>query len=156
MIADALDGSGHDSRYLHPVLQRALAFLLETDFSKVEDGRIDIDGDRFYAQVMSLHTVPPEERLAEKHERCIDIHFLLEGEEDIGWKPHDGKEILHLAYDAEQDCTLYRELERERRIRLEPGMYMMLFPSDIHRPGLGGGERARKAVVKIASDLLQA
>ncbi|ASS66191.1 MULTISPECIES: YhcH/YjgK/YiaL family protein [unclassified Paenibacillus] len=156
MIADALGGSGRDSRHLHPVLRQALAFLIETDFTKAEDGRIDIDGDLIHAQVMSMSTAPPEERLAEKHERCIDIHFLLEGEEAIGWKPHDGKEPIHLPYDAEQDCTLYRGLERERLIRMEPGMYMILFPSDIHRPGLGDGERARKVVVKLRADLLQA
>ncbi|MDQ8738475.1 YhcH/YjgK/YiaL family protein [Paenibacillus sp. LHD-38] len=140
----------------HPVLRKAIDYLAETDFEGLEEGKHPIQGDDMFALLMAITTKPKEEQPAEKHERFLDIHLLLQGEETIGWQLHSENSEPTEPYNQEQDFALFVELKDETLIQLKPGMYMVLFPDDIHRPGLATAHASnvRKVVVKINQDLL--
>lgn len=142
---------------MHPVLSKAIDFLQNTDFRQQENGKYVIDGDRLYVNVMELTSKFIEDTAAEKHRRYIDIHYLLEGEETIGWVFHREEMIPSQAFNEEQDYELYQVVADERYISLTPDMYVILYPNEIHRPGLCQGVPAsiRKAVVKIDMELLK-
>jgi biofilm protein TabA len=57
---------------------------------------------------------------------------------------------------AEQDLLFFKSVQNEMDLILTQGMYVILFPQDIHRPGClyGEGGRVKKVVVKISKDLL--
>ena len=61
----------------------ALKFLSETDFSKIELGRYELDGDNIFYMVQSYDT-DPDKTISEAHKKYIDIQYMVEGEEIIG------------------------------------------------------------------------
>ena len=77
MIYDTLENR-EIYRKVHPGVALGLDFLAKTDFSKLEDGRYELDGDRVFANLMSYETKPANE-LPEAHREYIDIQFLVEG-----------------------------------------------------------------------------
>lgn len=146
--------------YAHPVIRKAVDYLTSTDFASLQPGQYPIQGEDIFARVIELTTRLKEDQLAEKHEQFFDIHYLLEGDETIGWSLSECGEFLSPVepYSLEQDAALYGDIPSETPSRLKPGMYMVLFPEDIHRPGLTLGEpgSVRKVVVKINTALFKA
>ncbi|RUS46699.1 YhcH/YjgK/YiaL family protein [Cohnella sp. AR92] len=156
MLIGKIENWTKERNYAHPVIRRAIDFLDETDFSLLEDGKYPIWGDDMYARIMTIDAKPRAEQSAEKHERFLDIHYLLNGEETIGWQSLAcGAEPVR-PYEEEQDYALYGALSEESLQAMKPGMYMVLLPDDIHRPGLSetGASVIRKVVVKVDKELL--
>ncbi|MGG3283469.1 YhcH/YjgK/YiaL family protein [Paenibacillus solani] len=146
--------------FAHPVIRKAVDYLTSTDFASLQPGQYPIQGEDMFARVIELTTRLKDEQLAEKHEQFFDIHYLLEGDETIGWSLSEGGDLLSPVepYSLDKDAALYGNIPSETPIRLSPGMYMVLFPEDIHRPGLTLGEpgNVRKVVVKINTTLFKA
>ncbi|GGD51900.1 hypothetical protein GCM10010911_06850 [Paenibacillus nasutitermitis] len=69
------DFRGYDQeRVLYPAaLIRALDYLKEADWSKLENGRYDIDGDRIFVNVGDGTTAHASQRKAERHIRYTDV-----------------------------------------------------------------------------------
>lgn len=151
MIVGSMRNWESERQYVNPILCKAIDYLSTTDFNELEDGKYPIWGEDMFALLMSKMTMPKAEQPAEKHERLFDIHYLLHGEETIGWKSQDGNCKPSQAYNQEDDFALYTELENETMIKLTSGMYMVLFPEDIHRPCVAEGlaSEVRKVVVKV-------
>ena len=140
------------------VIGRALAYLRETDFTKVEDGRYALDGDRMYVDVRRYMTKPVKELRPEAHRRYADVQFVAEGEECIGWCPFSPIMKVTEPYDEEKDIVFFEKLEPESIFTLTKGSFAVLTPKDIHRPcGMIGEQPSRvtKVVVKIAIALLR-
>ncbi len=157
MIAGSLAQWQRQIPFAHPVFRQAIEFMEKTDFRSLEDGKYPIQGDDLYASVMTLSSKPASEQPAEKHESYLDIHLLLEGAETIGWKPEDESESPSQIYDSGGDYALYAEVRNESYLKLQPGMFVALFPGDVHRPGITDTSPAviRKVVVKIRCALLE-
>ncbi|GAB6991474.1 NanQ anomerase/TabA/YiaL family protein [Paenibacillus pini] len=155
MILGSLSSWENDKKYEHPVIVEAIDKLLTIVKGNPETGRIEIDGDQMYVSVMELEAKSPAEQLAEKHESYIDIHYLIEGEETIGWfSEENGLEPVK-AYDHEGDYAIYNPDASEILLNLKPGMFAVFFPHDIHRPSMGQPlATIKKAVVKVHVDLL--
>ncbi|MFE5323675.1 YhcH/YjgK/YiaL family protein [Paenibacillus sp. NPDC056579] len=141
----------------HPVIRQALDYLERTNFTDMETGKYPIIPDQMYAMVMQLTTKPLEEAKAEKHEQFLDIHYVLQGSETIGYAVNSGANQTIQPYDADGDYALYGHVEGERFVRMSAGDYVVLLPEDIHRPGLcdNAPGPVRKVVVKISIDLFQ-
>lgn len=128
--------------------ETALHYLAETDFTRMEPGKYDIDGDNVYAFVQKYATVPAEENNAEGHEQYADIQFLASGREKMGYSP------IHAAVPTgeripEADLIFYRPLNQF--LNMEPNMFAIFWPQDIHEPKCLWGEPADvlKIVVKV-------
>ena len=127
-------------------LYTALRYLAETDFSAVENGRHEIDGDDIFCMVSDY--VTRDNPMAEAHEKYIDIQYLAAGEELIGVAPITCDKELETA-NPEGDCWLYRC--ETQPLPLGGDLFMVLYPSDLHAPCNAKGEPAscRKVVVKV-------
>ena len=150
MILGSLSSWKHASRTFSPDIAAAVEELIKLSERNPEPARIEIDGDKMYATVMEFDAKPMEEQVAEKHEQYIDIHYLIEGEETIGWSPQrDGLEPIK-AYDSDADYMLYAPADDEVLLKMKPGMFAVFYPHDIHRPGMGQPSTViKKAVVKV-------
>ncbi len=142
--------------YIPPAIQRAIKFLQETDFSTLNDGKHDLEGEEIFASVFSYVTKPREKLNAEVHKRYIDVQYLISGREIIGVGIESLKNRLVEGYSEEKDAAFYSEVKDEVEIPLLNGNYIVLFPGEIHRPGCNYGEEEniRKAVVKVSTGLL--
>ena len=105
-------GEIHDEEatgvFFSPAMKRALSYLRETDFSKLKDGRYEIDGDRIYATVQRYDTKPAWECRPESHRRYTDVQYVAEGQEFIGWCAFTPALKESVPYDEEK-LTAYRE-----------------------------------------------
>ena len=82
MIYDTLTNS-HLYYGISARLQKALDFLVNSDFSTIPDGRYEIDGNDVFANISHGMTVQNTPN-AEAHNTYLDIQYLIEGHELIG------------------------------------------------------------------------
>ena len=83
IIAHFEDLHRYDS--LNPLFKKAFDWILNTDFSKLEVGRVEIQGKDLFANVQEYETRSVEESFFEAHRNYIDIQLLASGNEKIGW-----------------------------------------------------------------------
>lgn len=131
-------------------LRAALDYIRQCDIAAMNQGRNEIQGDDMYVMRFDGVTKPASELKAELHFEYADIHYVVEGEERIGFAPSgDG---LEAAEDLrEHDALLYEEVPGETMLLLKPGDFLVLFPGEVHRPWICADTPApiRKLVVKI-------
>jgi len=129
-------------------IKRALQYLIETDFSQVETGKYILDGEKVFALVQEYFTQPEENCNLEAHKEYIDIQFMVEGEECIGYELHKSQEIA-VPYKASDDCWLFNG--DPDLIRYTKGMFVILFPQDLHMPKVISGSSipVKKVVIKV-------
>lgn len=155
MIFSSIHANDNVKRY--PIaIQKAIAYAATTDFSKLEDGRQEIDGDKMYANLFHLTSRQMQEIHPELHKKYADVQFWISGEELCGVAPYTGAgECIDARED--EDLYFYRAFENEFLIHATQGCYAVFFPNDVHRPGVcldGKPLRYRKVVIKVNVDLL--
>ena len=131
-------------------LAKALEFLKDTDFAKKQPGRYEIDGDNIFYMVQKYQTQPAEDGKFETHKNYIDIQFVVQGRELLGYAVLDDLEI-QTPYDKSGDCTFYRTPKNYTPVSLNEAMFCILFPQDGHMPGkqLENPTDVLKVVVKV-------
>lgn len=132
-------------------LDRAIDWLANEDWqNKLEEGRYTIDQDNVYALYQKYLTKLPEEVLFETHRQYIDIQILLEGEELIEVRPSDGL-IVSVPYVVDIEF-LRVPADPSHICYLQPGIALVFFPEDAHRPTLAVHNQirqCRKLVLKV-------
>lgn len=156
ILGDSRNWETERGTYPEPV-RKAIDYIRSLDLGKTEVGRYDIAGDDMFALVQSVETVAPDKRKAESHIRYVDVQYVYEGDEWIGFaRKTDRTEAVEDKL-AEQDYALYDSLEGEITLRLSNGMFAVFFPNDLHRPACSehGGTTIKKVVVKISLALFE-
>ena len=132
-------------------ISRALNYIKQTDFSKLEPGKHEIDGDNIFAFVNDYKTKDPSECNFETHKKYIDVQYVAEGVEFMGYAPLIDQEII-TPYNEENDITFYKGEKSFTKVR--EGMFAIFFPYDVHMPGAKEDNplSVRKVVVKVKVD----
>ena len=141
-----------DQVVLTPNMKTAIAFLVESGQDALPTGRHVIAGDRVYAEVQAYDTIEGDIEELEGHRRYLDIQYVAEGEEIIGWASIDQVEET-TPYDRADDYVLANvESSRVTRVQLTTGQLAIMFPTDLHAPrrAVGSSSPVRKLVVKVA------
>ncbi len=133
-------------------LDKAFSFLASNDFSSMPDGTYPIDGDSVYAMIQSFHVTDPIDVEFETHRKYLDVQYVLSGVLEI--KVAERCVLTPCTeYDPVNDVIFYRRMEDASHLRLYPGEYAVLFPTDAHRmvcfPKEGQTAEIRKVVVKV-------
>ncbi len=147
MIVDHINNA---ERYaaLGPLFKQAFDFLRTTDLDALEKGRYPLAGDALFALVQGYHTKALSEGFWEAHRRHIDLQFIAQGTERIGYAPLHRMRLE--SYDEQRDLSV---LQGEGDLlTLTDGCFMLLWPEDAHMPGLQADRSGpvRKIVLKIA------
>ncbi len=132
---------------------KAFAFLKNTDLSKLEAKRYDIDGENLYAQVSDYFTKNEENASYEAHRKHIDLQYIIEGKELIGLASLTNRKDILVPYDTTNDVEIMT-VTGGKSLRATPANFFIFFPEDAHSPGLKDGESShvRKIVVKVKID----
>ncbi|MDD3840289.1 MAG: YhcH/YjgK/YiaL family protein [Clostridia bacterium] len=147
MIIDRLENKNLYSGLGNNVA-KALDFLKNSDFSNMSPGRYEIDGEDVFAMVSEYQTKPKQEGVWEAHRRYIDIQFVADGIEGIGYSHLSELEITQ-DYDSDGDCLL---LAGEGDFFVaKKGTFAILYPEDGHMPGIEVEQpsKVKKVVVKV-------
>lgn len=129
-------------------LALGLKFLQEGNVLSLEPSRIELDGDKVFAMIQHYDTKPKEQGVWEAHRKYIDIQYVAEGQELMGYA-----NLGHLQageYDAEKDFVL---LQGEGSyVLMKPGTFVILGPQDAHIPqvAVDAPQPVKKVVVKVA------
>lgn len=134
---------------LGPRIKQAFDFLRQTDLAALSLGIHELDGRALYVNVQAFTTRPLAEGRWEAHRRYLDLHYVFEGVERIGYAPAGS--LTPGAYDAQGDF-LPLTGEAGALVPLSSGSFMLLWPDEAHMPGLAVDDPAplRKVVLKIA------
>ena len=145
-----LAGLIESDRYcaLHPLFARAFEFLRNTDLKALEPGKHSVQGEEIFALVEACTGRTRAEAKLECHRRYIDIQQVLEGIDEMGWKPVAKCVDPATDYDAARDIRFFNDAPSSW-IATPPGSFCLFFPDDAHAPLVSTGF-IRKVVVKIA------
>jgi biofilm protein TabA len=141
----------------HAGLKKGLEFLLQARGQQLPDGRMEIEGSGLYCLVQSFESLPPSAAKYEAHRRYMDIQYVQEGVEMMGWAPADSLAVT-VPYNEEKDIWFGTPpQDAVTFIHLSAGQLAIFFPDDAHAPKLAAGQPAavKKSVVKVALDALR-
>ncbi|ATA72535.1 MULTISPECIES: YhcH/YjgK/YiaL family protein [Capnocytophaga] len=139
----------HSERYekLHPAFTKVFAHIKQTNFLNLELGKIEFDGEDVFFINAEPECLSKENQVLEYHQKYLDIHVLLTGEETIGWKSLTDCKHEKKAFNTEEDYGLYED-QPTTYVTLQPKHFAIVYPEDAHAPIIGQG-KIRKIVVKI-------
>lgn len=116
----------------------------------VENG-VHVISPRVKAIISEYNTKVVNENGFEAHRECVDIQYLVEGEEIIRCTPLEYlKETI--PYNKDRDIAFYRaKKNRSQELFLGNGYFAILFPQDGHMPQLclNESKTVKKVVIKI-------
>lgn len=147
MILDTLASL---NRYtaLHPWFARVFEYLRGTDLMMLSLGRHAVQGEQLFAIVEHCAGRTREEAKLECHRRYIDIQLVLEGVDEMGWKPVADCVDPATDYDEARDIRFFNDTPSSW-IATPPGAFCIFFPEDAHAPLVSSGH-IRKVVMKVA------
>jgi biofilm protein TabA len=157
MIIGDIRMTSTEEQAFAPVLREAIHYLRTTDLANMKLGKHAIQDDDLFVLIQNPTTVTQSEQRMEGHEKYIDVQFLIEGEQEIIYVSRKTDDLV-ISEDliANKDIAFYDQVGHEFAVTLIPGMFVVLFPSDLHRPvcTLSGGTIIKKAVMKVNKQLL--
>jgi biofilm protein TabA len=145
-----LDTLSNIDRYasLHPLFPRAIAYIRDTDFSTMAVGVHPIIAEQLFVIVEEAQGRSREEAQLECHRKYIDIQLVLEGTDEMGWKPLADCRQPVSEYSAAKDIQFFTDTA-DAWISTPANAYCIFFPQDAHAPLVSTG-KIRKVVFKIA------
>ena len=148
MIFDTIANS---DRYapLHRLFPRAFEFIRNTDLLAFAPGCYPIVGENLFVIAENVAGRSREEAKLECHRKYIDIQLVLEGVDEMGWKPLAECREPVTDYSAEKDIQFFRDAPSSW-ITTPPGAFCIFFPEDAHAPLVASGN-IRKVIFKIAA-----
>lgn len=147
MILDVLENA---DRYLslNERFAKAFEFLERPDLKELPADRYEIDGDSIYAIVAIDPGRKKEEALLETHRTYIDIQLILDGTDNMGWRPKISCTQPSGSYDQDSDLQFFAD-KPDVWLATQSGTFAIFYPEDAHMPLISSGQ-IHKVVVKIA------
>ncbi len=147
MILSSLSQS---ERYaaLHPLFPLAFEYMRNTDLFALAPGRYPIKGDDLFAIVEQVPGRTREMARLEAHKRYIDIQLVLDGVDEMGWKPLADCYNPVSEHSMEKDIRFFHDAPASW-LATPPDHFCIFFPEDAHAPLVSSGQ-VRKVIFKIA------
>ena len=133
---------------LHPVFREAFDFLGNREAASLPTGKHKIRGDEIYAVVMREKGRAREKAPLEAHRKYIDIQAVIEGVEEMGWKPLAKCRNPDGDYNPAKDILFFKDTP-DTWFKVSPGQFAVFYPWDAHAPLVSEGP-VHKIVIKVA------
>ncbi len=147
MIFDSTISAGRYAA-LHPLFPRAFDYIRTTDLRALAPGRYPIVGEDLFAIVEQVPGRTRAMAKLEAHRRYIDIQLVLEGIDEMGWKPLADCHNPVSEHNPEKDIRFFYDAPAAW-IATPPDHFCIFFPEDAHAPLVSSGQ-VRKVIFKVA------
>ena len=129
-------------------IQECFDYAAQHDLSTFPAGIHEIDGKRLYVNIVEYTTTSWEKRCWEAHREYLDIHILLDGEEQIDLA---FTERMKQGEYVPEDDFLPMEGMKNGCVLLEKGDFLICYPHDAHRTAVMADQpcMVKKAVFKL-------
>lgn len=129
-----------------------LEYLVNTDFSNIENGKYKILDNEIFAIIQDYQSKIKEEGKFEAHRKYIDIQYIIKGEEQMGVS--DIENFSQIAeYDDEKDIIFLTPKPDKifDFINVKEKEFAIFMPKDAHMPSIAvkSPSYVKKVVVKI-------
>jgi len=147
MIIDKIENA-HIYKKISERISKSFEYIKATDLKTLPTGKYPIDGDNIFALVSEYKTKSEQEGKLEVHKKYIDVQYVIDGEELMGYAPLNGQEILD-PYKEENDIVFFTGDKSFTKV--SAGMFAIFFPEDVHMPGIASGKSSsvKKLVIKV-------
>jgi YhcH/YjgK/YiaL family protein len=147
MIIDKIENA-HIYKNIGERISNSFEYIKATDLKTLPAGKYLIDGDNIFALVSEYKTKPESEGKLEAHRKYIDVQYVIEGEELMGYIPLGNQQILE-PYKEENDIVFFTGDKSFTKV--SEGMFAIFFPEDVHMPGIMTNESStvKKLVIKV-------
>lgn len=134
--------------FLPEDLKEFFVYAASHELAGYEKGSHPIDGERFFVNIVEYETTLPENRFWEAHRKYLDVHLMLDGQEQIDLnfiQNMDQKEFVDaddfLPMDGRPNC----------HVVLTKDDFLICYPDDGHRTAVQveKPERIKKAIFKV-------
>ena len=134
---------------VHKRFEKAFNYILNTDFENYDCGKYEIDGKNLYINIEEYETKLVSR--PEYHKDYIDIQFLINGEEYVGYCQKN-ELLIDNGYDEQKDIGFGEGIVDY--VKLKNGIFMVFFPNDAHQPcmAINIPTKVKKAVLKVRID----
>lgn len=133
-------------------INQGLDYIKNTDFSSIENGKYEIEGNNVFAIVQDYHSKPLEEGKFEAHKKYIDIQYIIKGQERICVGKLENFQNT-TEYDNEKDIIFLKPKESTPSdfITLKEKEFAIFKPEDAHMPSISIDKPSyvKKVVVKV-------
>jgi YhcH/YjgK/YiaL family protein len=135
---------------LHKKFKMAFEFLNNIKIDDFLEEKFEIEGDDVFAIMNDYTTKNCEDAKLEAHVKYIDIQYMIEGSELIGYTPLEENHLPSKKYNSKTDIAFYDNTPLFYA-RITAGMFSILYPEDLHMPGIkiNTPSTVKKIVVKI-------
>jgi YhcH/YjgK/YiaL family protein len=147
MIIDKIENA-HLYRNIGERISKSFDYIKATDLKNLPAGKYLIEGENIFALVSEYKTKPESEGKLEAHRKYIDVQYVIEGEELMGYAPLGLQQILE-PYKEENDIVFFTGDKSFTKV--SAGMFAVFFPEDVHMPGIASGKSSsvKKLVIKV-------
>lgn len=134
--------------FLGESIKKCFAYVNEHDLVSWDTGCHEIDGNQFFVNIVEYVTTEPENRFWEAHKEYLDVHVILSGNEQIDV---NFVENMQFGEYVPKDDFLPLEGEKNGSVVLQPGDFLICYPSDAHRTAVAAREpeQVKKAIFKV-------
>ena len=118
------------------------------DLKSYAKGSHEIDGERLFVNIVEYTTTSPEERFWEAHKNYLDVHFMLDGCEQIDLNFIQNMQLKEF---VPKDDFLPMDGEKNSSVVLNNGDFLICYPADAHRTAVAVDKPGtiKKAIFKV-------
>lgn len=148
MVIDKID-SAAQYEALNPLFKKAFDYIRNTDLQNTEPGTYIVEEGTIKAIVSEARGKAEVASLEkfECHNQNIDIQYVIDGVERIGWKARVDCVSPNGDYSSDKDVQFFRD-QPDFFFGLHKKQFVIFFPNDVHAPMIGDGI-IKKLVMKI-------
>jgi biofilm protein TabA len=151
MVLDKL-ANAHRYHTLHPLFEKAFAYLHDTDLATAPTGVHEIEGRNLLAIISEGPGVAEQAYKLEVHRKYIDIQYIISGTDRMGWKDLALCEAPNDPYQEEREAAFFPD-RTNSWFDVPEGSFTIFFPDDAHAAMVTGTRVVRKVVLKIAVEV---
>lgn len=134
--------------FLPEYLKECFTYAKTNDLLSFEKGSHAIDGERLFVNIVEYETTLAENRFWEAHRNYLDVHYMLDGEEQIDLNFIENMQQKDF---VEAEDFLPMDGEPNSHVILNAGDFLICYPDDGHRTAVQTEEpqRIKKAIFKV-------
>lgn len=133
---------------LHPLFPCAFDFIRTRDLKTLSPGVHQILDNQLFVIVEEAEGRSRVEAKLECHRKYIDIQLVLEGTDEMGWKPLANCLKPVDEYNEDRDIRFFNDTA-DSWISTPANSFCIFFPDDAHAPLVSEG-KIRKLIFKVA------
>lgn len=137
--------------FLDSQVKECFDYAREHDLNTFEKGSHEIDGSRLFVNIVEYTTTTADNRFWEAHRDYLDIHVMLDGQEQIDVNFIENMKQKEY---VPADDFLPMDGEMNGYVVLENGDFLICYPHDAHRTAIQVNEpmKLKKAIFKVRID----